>query len=231
MGGGSVSFDRRRLSFDRPRDARGRPLARRMRCRALAQLPTIGDIARNFQHEAFPPLFPLIVRGYGLGSAMIVLIFGCLGSVLRTENRRRVITATLACLFGVQILLYNSVLLLAIGAAAFCILLLERRFKPIVCHSCNLRRRTNFSSAVHSGLPACTRLEHPRARLADFLLVMEALRNRAWEPWLQHSSSLVRNCGRLGRPIYFSALQKIASPEAGSGLSADSICRVRRKAR
>ncbi|HYY13069.1 MAG TPA: hypothetical protein VE758_01400 [Chthoniobacterales bacterium] len=145
----------------------------------LAQMPTMEDIGRNFQHEAFPPLFPLIVRaymtvfgssdaalrafgflvaclvitafwinsrlfrngpplvglallslnttflvwgttirGYGLGSALVVLMFGCVGSLLVITNRRRIIAALVVCLLGVQVLLYNSVLLIAIGLSA-----------------------------------------------------------------------------------------------------------------
>src|SRR5712692_149148 len=30
----------------------------------LAQMPTLTDVAANFQHEAFPPPFPLTIRGY-----------------------------------------------------------------------------------------------------------------------------------------------------------------------
>lgn len=156
----------------------------------LARMPSVSDIFHNFQHEAFPPLFPLIVRaytvlfgttdfalrifglcvgcllvaafwinarslrkdvplialaltslnttffvwgttirGYGLGSAMIVLIFGCICALLLTVNWQSIVTATLVCLFGVQILLYNSVLLLAIGGAGVVLLLIQRRFK------------------------------------------------------------------------------------------------------
>jgi hypothetical protein len=156
----------------------------------LARMPSVSDIFHNFQHEAFPPLFPLIVRaytilfgstdlalrifglcvgcllvaafwinarllsndvplialgltslnttffvwgttirGYGLGSAMIVLTFGCLCALVVTTSWRRIVTATLVCVFGVQVLLYNSVLLLAIGGAAVVLLLVQRRFK------------------------------------------------------------------------------------------------------
>ena len=156
----------------------------------LARMPSVSDIFHNFQHEAFPPLFPLIVRaytilfgstdlalrifglcvgcllvaafwinarllsndvplialgltslnttffvwgttirGYGLGSAMIVLTFGCLCALVVTTSWRRIVTATLVCIFGVQVLLYNSVLLLAIGGAAVVLLLVQRRFK------------------------------------------------------------------------------------------------------
>ena len=156
----------------------------------LAGMPSVSDVLGNFQHEAFPPLFPLIVRiytvvfgssdtalrifgfcvgclvigafwvnsrlfrpdvplvalaltslnttffvwgttirGYGLGSAMIVLIFGCLGSMLLAEKRQRFITVALICLFGVQILLYNGVLLIAVAASAIAILLVQSRSK------------------------------------------------------------------------------------------------------
>lgn len=156
----------------------------------LAQMPSVSDVFHNFQHEAFPPLFPLIVRGYifvfgstdtalrvfgflvgclliaafwsnarllrghiplialaltalnttflvwgttvrgyGLGSALIVLTFGWIGSLLLSANRQRVFTAVFISMFAVQVLLYNSVLLLAIGGAAFLVLLFQRRFK------------------------------------------------------------------------------------------------------
>lgn len=156
----------------------------------LAQMPTVSNIFNNFQHEAFPPLFPILVRGfialfgasdtalrvfgfvvgclliaafwinarllgrdvplvalaltalnttffvwgttirgYGLGSALIVLVFGCIGSLLLMTNRRRALSTTLVCVFAVQVLLYNSVLLLAIAGAAVIVLLIQRRFK------------------------------------------------------------------------------------------------------
>ena len=162
----------------------------------LAGLPSVSDVFHNFQHEAFPPLFPLIIRaytivfgasdtvlrifglcagcllisafwmnarlfqigppliglalmglnttffvwgttirGYGLGSAIIVLVFGSIGSLLLAAKRERVVIATLVCLFGVQILLYNSVLLIAIGAAAGAIFLFQRRFKQALVTS------------------------------------------------------------------------------------------------
>ena len=52
----------------------------------LARMPSVSDIFHNFQHEAFPPLFPLIVRAYTIlfGSTDLVLrIFGlCVGCLL-----------------------------------------------------------------------------------------------------------------------------------------------------
>jgi hypothetical protein len=156
----------------------------------LSRMPSISDVVRNFQHEAFPPLFPLTiraytnlfgvsdtvlrvfgfcvgclvvaafwassalfrnrvplaalgllslnttffewgttVRGYGLGSALIVLAFGCLGSLLVEPRRGRLVTATIACFLAVQVLLYNTVLLLAISGAATAVLLFQRNFK------------------------------------------------------------------------------------------------------
>ena len=42
----------------------------------LAQLPTLGDVAANFQHEAFPLPFPLLIRTY-------VALFGASDAGLR----------------------------------------------------------------------------------------------------------------------------------------------------
>jgi len=156
----------------------------------LAGMPSASDVLRNFQHEAFPPLFPLIVRiyaivfgssdtvlrifgfgvgcllisafwinsslfrsdvplvalglmslnttffvwgttirGYGLGSALIVLMFGCIANLLPASNPQRNIIAMLACFLGVQVLLYNSVLLIALSASALVICLFQHCFK------------------------------------------------------------------------------------------------------
>ena len=118
-------------------------------------MPSVSDIFHNFQHEAFPPLSPLIaraytilfgstdlvlrifglcvgclliaafwinarslssdvplialgltslnttffvwgttIRGYGSGSAMIVLTFGCLCALVVTISWRSIVTAT-----------------------------------------------------------------------------------------------------------------------------------------
>ena len=52
----------------------------------LARMPAVSDIFHNFQHEAFPPLFPLIVRAHTIvfGSSDFALrIFGlCVGCLL-----------------------------------------------------------------------------------------------------------------------------------------------------
>ena len=156
----------------------------------LAGMPSIADVLRNFQHEAFPPLFPLIVRaytivfgssdtvlrifgfcvgcllvgafwinsrlfrgdvplvglglmslnttffvwgttmrGYGLGSVLIVLMFGCIANLLLASNPQRNIIAMLVCFLGVQVLLYNSVLLIALTGSAVAICLFQRRSK------------------------------------------------------------------------------------------------------
>src|SRR5438132_14223940 len=43
----------------------------------LARMSSVSDIFRNFQHEAFPPLFLLLVRGY-------TALFGSSDTVLRS---------------------------------------------------------------------------------------------------------------------------------------------------
>jgi hypothetical protein len=159
----------------------------------LAGMPALSDLLGNFQHEAFPPLFPFLVRiytilfgssdtvlrilgfcvggllvgafwinarlfrsgvplvglgllslnttffvwgttvrGYGLGSALIVLIFGYVGSLLLGSTPRRSATAMLVSLFGVQVLLYNSILFMAIVASAGTVFLFRRRFRDFL---------------------------------------------------------------------------------------------------
>jgi hypothetical protein len=156
----------------------------------LAGMPSIAEVLRNFQHEAFPPLFPFIVRiytivfgssdsvlrifgfcvgclivsafwinsrlfrndvplvglglmslnttflvwgttmrGYGLGSGLIVLMFGCVANLLLASNPQRNIIAMFVCFLGVQVLLYNCVLLVALSGSAGVICLLQRRSK------------------------------------------------------------------------------------------------------
>src|SRR5262249_14199643 len=137
----------------------------------LSQMPSITEIAQNFQHEAFPVPFPLFVRvytnlfgtsdfalrafgfaagiavlcaiwisarligrepplialvllglnstflfwgttarGYGLGSALIVLAFGLFGSLLREISLPRISVAVLVSVAAVQCLVHNLAL-------------------------------------------------------------------------------------------------------------------------
>jgi Dolichyl-phosphate-mannose-protein mannosyltransferase len=156
----------------------------------LARMPSVSDVFRNFQHEAFPPAFPLTIRaytnlfdssddalrifggcvgclvvgafwinarmfrndaplvalgllslnstffewgttlrGYGLGSALAVLMFGSIGTLIQERNLRRTLSALLICVAAVQVLLYNCVLLVAIGGAAAILAAFRKRFK------------------------------------------------------------------------------------------------------
>ena len=162
----------------------------------LAGMPSLSELLGNFQHEAFPPLFPFIVRiyttlfgssdtvlrvfgfcvgcllmgafwinsrlfrsgvplvglgllslnttffvwgttirGYGLGSALIVLMFGCVGSLLLASTPRRSVTAMLVCFLGVQVLLYDGILLVAIVASAAVVFLFRRCLKHVLAIS------------------------------------------------------------------------------------------------
>jgi hypothetical protein len=75
------------------------------------------------------------VRGYGLGSVLVVLAFGFVGRLLLVSNRAGDTAAALVCMVAVQILLYNSVLVAAIGAAASTVFLCRHRLKRalLVC--------------------------------------------------------------------------------------------------
>jgi hypothetical protein len=67
------------------------------------------------------------IRGYGLGVALILLVFGLVASLLVEPTRLRWVAALLAALAAVHCLLYNSILLAAIAGSASLVALARRR--------------------------------------------------------------------------------------------------------
>ena len=159
----------------------------------LARMPSVTDIAQNFQHEAFPLPFPLLVRaytsivgtsdlalrslgflagiavlaaiwiaarlihrgpplialallglnttflfwgttvrGYGFGSAFIILAFALIASLLREFSTSRIITAALVSLVAVQCLVHNLALIAALVFAAALASLLRHDSKRLI---------------------------------------------------------------------------------------------------
>ena len=153
----------------------------------LARMPHVSEITRNFQHEAFPIPFlilirgytklfgdtdtslrvfgaavglafvcalwlsarcagdglPIIslpflglsttfliwgltIRGYGLGSVLIVLAFGLFVLLLRKSSPVIVVAAALVSIAAVQCLVHNLVLVFALGMSVTVICLLRR---------------------------------------------------------------------------------------------------------
>ena len=158
----------------------------------LARMPTVADITRNFQHEAFPVPFPILVRvytnvfrsgdaalrcfgiaagvallgalwfsacligrgpplvslallglnttflfwgttvrGYGFGSALIVLAFGLLASVVLNPSRARIIAAAIISVAAVQCLVHNLALMFALVASAAIVYLVRHDLKRL----------------------------------------------------------------------------------------------------
>ena len=159
----------------------------------LARMPSIIDIARNFQHEAFPVPFPLFVRaytnifgandvalrsfgflaglavlsaiwitarligrgpplialallglnatflfwattvrGYGLGSAFIILAFGLMATLVSERSRSRIISTALVSAVAVQCLVHNLALVAALTISAGAVSLLRHDFKRLI---------------------------------------------------------------------------------------------------
>ena len=159
----------------------------------LARMPNLADIARNFQHEAFPVPFPILiraytgvfgssdtalrsfgitagvallgalwfsahltargpplvslallglnttflfwgttVRGYGLGSALIVLAFGLFASVMLNPSRTRIIAAAVISIAAVQCLVHNLALMFALVASAAIVCLIRRDLRQLI---------------------------------------------------------------------------------------------------
>jgi len=145
----------------------------------LARMPSVADIVRNFQHEAFPVPFPILiraytnvfgdgdialrcfgiaagiallgalwfsayatgrgpplislallglnttflfwgttVRGYGLASALIILAFSSIASVMINASPARIILAAVVSVAAVQCLVHNLALIFALAASA-----------------------------------------------------------------------------------------------------------------
>jgi hypothetical protein len=69
------------------------------------------------------------IRGYGLGSILILLALGLMAKVLLEPTGFRIVAAALVCLAAVQCLLHNAVLLFGIGISAAIVCLFRRDFK------------------------------------------------------------------------------------------------------
>ncbi len=69
------------------------------------------------------------IRGYGIGSAFILLTFALLVRVVEQPNWARTAAAFLAALASVHLLFWNSVLLFSICTAAMTISLIRRRWR------------------------------------------------------------------------------------------------------
>ncbi len=159
----------------------------------LAQMPSVVDITRNFQHEAFPVPFPLLVRaytnvfgdsdialrgfgiaagiallgalwfsacvigrgpplvslallglnttflfwgttvrGYGLGSALIILVFSSLLSVMIKATRARIIVAAVVSVAAVQCLVHNLALLFTLIASAAIVCVVRHDLRRLI---------------------------------------------------------------------------------------------------
>ena len=204
----------------------------------LARMPAVSDITRNFQHEAFPIPFPILIRGYtnlfgdsdaslrvfgaavglalvcalwlsarcagdglpiislpflglsttfliwgltirgyGLGSVLIVLAFGLFVLLLRKPSPAIIAAAALASIAAVQCLVHNLVLVFALALSVTVIGLLRRDAKnmaiflaiPALCAISFLP----YLSAYTSGSPWSIVVESPltfRSLSTQFIL-------------------------------------------------------------
>jgi hypothetical protein len=83
------------------------------------------------------------IRGYGIGSVLILLAFGLVAKMLVEPTNARIAAALVACLASVQFLLYNSVLLVAIALAGLTVSMLRRNVRGgvalvVICLLCAL---------------------------------------------------------------------------------------------
>jgi hypothetical protein len=82
-------------------------------------------------HPAFP-LYGDSIRGYGLGTLLILLTFGAFARLVVQPDRKSILLALLPAVASVHLLLHNAALLAGIGLAAAAVGLLRRRFRVTV---------------------------------------------------------------------------------------------------
>jgi hypothetical protein len=90
------------------------------------------------------------IRGYGIGSVLILFAFGLIAGLLLEPSKSRIGAALLASVLSVQFLLYNSVLLGAITAAVLAVSIIRRKFRPA------------FATAAIAGVCATSMLPYLR---------------------------------------------------------------------
>lgn len=95
--------------------------------RLAGALPLVSIVLIQF-HPAFP-LYGDSVRGYGLGTLLILLTFGAFAKLVDHPDRRTILLAFLAATGSVHLLLHNAALLAGIGLAAMAVGLLRRRYR------------------------------------------------------------------------------------------------------
>lgn len=72
------------------------------------------------------------VRGYGLGSALIVLVFGLFLALIQQPGRYRVLFAAVASLAAVQCLVHNLPIILALVASAAIVFIVRHDFRRLI---------------------------------------------------------------------------------------------------
>ena len=72
------------------------------------------------------------LRGYGLGSLLIFLVYGLVWKVVESPTPQRVVLAALASILSVQCMYQNAVLLFAICLGGFLVCLRQRRWKRML---------------------------------------------------------------------------------------------------
>jgi hypothetical protein len=95
--------------------------------RAAGTVPLVSVALVGF-HPAFLT-YGDSIRGYGLGTLLILLTFGAFSRMVARTDRRTVLAAAVPAVLGVHVLLHNSALLLGLGVAAAAVGVVRRRWR------------------------------------------------------------------------------------------------------
>jgi hypothetical protein len=101
-----------------------------LNARAVGTFPLVSLALLGF-HPQFL-VYADSLRGYGLGTLLILLTFGAFARLVVRPDRRAFAVAAVLAVLSVQCLLHNAALLLGLGTAAAAVGLLRRRWRVTV---------------------------------------------------------------------------------------------------
>lgn len=98
-----------------------------LNARAAGTVPLVSMALLGF--HPFFLVYGDSVRGYGLGTLMILLTFGAYARLVDRPDRRSIVLTAVAAVLGVHLLLHNSALLLGLGLAAAAVGIIRKRWQ------------------------------------------------------------------------------------------------------
>lgn len=101
-----------------------------LNARATGTVPLVSVALLGF--HPFFLVYGDSVRGYGLGTLMILLTFGAYARLVDRPDRRSIVLTAVFAVLSIHLLLHNSALLLGLGLAAAAVGVIRRRWRVVI---------------------------------------------------------------------------------------------------